>query len=693
MSTRRIASSCPGRRRVLAGEAGITLVEMLIASALLLVIATALGTVLTSSIASHRLSREKTIADEVALQEIESIRRLPYDSVGVVSGNPPGTVTPVKTVSVRGLDASVSIQITYVNDPTPTSYATAANYKRVVVTVTRTRDGKQLARQATYVAPPARAPYGGINYAIVNAQVVDAGSSTPVAGVTVLLGTGPSAPRSDVTGETGIVTFAALTANPESGPDAYYDLTLNPPTGYVVLAEDVPPGGAAHTQLAPGQTFDTALRIYRPATIEVDLRGSDGSTYAGAASVTISSARGSETFEYGGGPLTVTEVAGEPVVPGLDYTVSAVGEGGVEAEALTKYVPDDYPTDLSSSFTLTFPPVGAVVVSVGWAGSPVPGATVTVEGGSVSLTGTTDGAGMVTFPNVPAGTGYLVTASAGGASASATADVVEGETTTISLSLPVGGVAVSVAWAGTPVSGASVTLSGGPQGISVSGTTDGNGMVTFVNVPAGSGYTAAASKSGQSTSAGVSVADGQTTPVALNLPTGTVVATVTWAGLPVTGANVTLSGGPMGISVSGTSNSSGSVTFSNVPAGSGYSVAASKSGQSASASATVTGGGTASVSLGLPTGSLQVRVKRGSSDVSGATVKLSGGPMGILATGTSGSGGLITFTNVPVGTPYTVKAWKCSVSNPKSVTNSSVTVNAGSNSITVTFSTNTCPLP
>ena len=64
-------------------------------------------------------------------------------------------------------------QISYINDPTPTSYATAANYKRITVTVTRNLDSKQLIRSVTYVAPSTRAPYGGINNAIINATVTD----------------------------------------------------------------------------------------------------------------------------------------------------------------------------------------------------------------------------------------------------------------------------------------------------------------------------------------------------------------------------------------------------------------------------------------------------------------------------------------------------------------------------------------
>ena len=55
----------------------------------------------------------------------------------------------------------------------PTSYATAANYKKVTVTVTRDRDSKQLTRGVTQVAPGRARRYGGINKAIINVQVVD----------------------------------------------------------------------------------------------------------------------------------------------------------------------------------------------------------------------------------------------------------------------------------------------------------------------------------------------------------------------------------------------------------------------------------------------------------------------------------------------------------------------------------------
>ena len=200
-------------------EAGISLVEGLFAIALLAVVGVGVVTVLTAGIASQRLSRERTIAEQAVSDQIEVIRRLPYSTVGTVSGNPPGTVPATRAISVRGLTATLRTQIAFVNDPVPTSYATAANYKRVKVAVVRDSNLTQLAQGVTYVAPPGRAPYGGINSAIVNAEIVDYALDEPVTGVTVNLATGPSAPRSDTTTQgTGIVTFSALTPNRRAAP-------------------------------------------------------------------------------------------------------------------------------------------------------------------------------------------------------------------------------------------------------------------------------------------------------------------------------------------------------------------------------------------------------------------------------------------------------------------------------------------
>ena len=189
--------------------------------------------------------------------------------------NPDGTI-PVSEMSKQislttggaGSTGTMVTQISYINDPTPTSYATSANYKRITVTVRRNSDNKQLISSVTYVAPEQRAPYGGINNGIINANVTDAALSTPLQNATVNLASGPSAPLTDVTGATGVVTFPVLT--PTTGAQPYYDVTATL-AGYDTMPEDLPPNAPARFALAPSQTKNTGIRLFKPATIYVNV--------------------------------------------------------------------------------------------------------------------------------------------------------------------------------------------------------------------------------------------------------------------------------------------------------------------------------------------------------------------------------------------------------------------------------------
>ena len=185
----------------------------------------------------------------------------------------------------------------------------------------------------------------------------------------VSLATGPSAPRNDVTDASGTVMFAGLTPNPTSGGQAYYDLSLTPPTGYVTLYDTVSPAAPAHVQLSPGQTWPTALYIYKPATIYVDLRNFDGTPYTGSGTTaTVSYTRNStlysKAFRYPGSTLSVTSMTEGTqtvqLIPGLSYTVSVLGGTFYYKDTTvspqnsgTANVPDGYPNVLTHTFTFT----------------------------------------------------------------------------------------------------------------------------------------------------------------------------------------------------------------------------------------------------------------------------------------------------------------------------------------------------
>ncbi len=660
--------------RALAPDQGFTLVETLLAGVILLIVATGIAGVLTSSISANTVARERTNAEQCANDVIEQIRRKDYDSVGIVLGNPPGTV-PQSSACGTGLPATATVAITYVNDPTATSYATAANYKKVTVTVTRDRDGKQLARMVTFVSPESRAPYGGINNAIINATVYDLGTNLAYTGAaTVTLADGPSPTRSDTTDLTGSVSFAALTPNPTTGPQAYYNLTVAAAAGYETLPADLPSGSptppatASHIQLAPSQTSNTTIQIYKPATINVVLLDASNNPYTGGAALSITSsytgATTTDSVAAGASSKTITTLGGKKIIPGATYTVVGRTTTGLCATPTATPVPTSgYPTNTSGTFTLQFTPcpTGTLSVNVQQSSANVSGATVDVTGGpnNMSFSGVTNASGNVSF-TVPAGSGYTITATKSAQSASTTASVTQGATTNATVTLPpppVGNLLVTVNW-GSPIGACTncVTLSGGPNSISVTGSTSSAGQVTFSNVPTGSGYTVTATKNAVSAAVAATITTGTTTSKTVDLPTGTVNVTVKYGGvLAADTASVTISGGPNALPAASSNTNSGGVLSGVLPAGNAttYTITASKAGQT-SAAQTFTlpaNGSVANVTINLPVGTVNVTARWGTAGpfANGAAVAVSGGPNAGTTTGVTNASGLFSYGSLPAG--------------------------------------------
>jgi prepilin-type N-terminal cleavage/methylation domain-containing protein len=423
---------------------GFGLIEVLIAITLFTVVSVFFVSSMLSSLTAYSLSKRRTLAEQTATKQLEEIRQLGYDSVGIVNGNPPGTVAATRTVTIGGSPFTVATQIEYVNDPLPNGYTTAANYKRVSVQVSNS--AKTLASLETLVAPPT-AP--GLTKSVIVATVSDSETNAIVSGARVDLQTGPSAPRADVTpGTDGTVTFAGLTPNPTTGLTAYYDLAVTPPTGYELLPEDKTPNPPAHKQVAPGEFFRTSLRVYKPCTITVNLVDAAGLPFTATSTVTInSSSRGTQTFTVTGGTLALTDFNGVKIVPG-PYTVAATASPDFVGRSVQQNVPNVYPTDLSKTFTIvmTSTPSRArlnVTTKSATGNITLANTRVNISGGpsGIFFTAVTNSSGLAVF-DVPVGVGdYTVSVPAQGnyASISVTKQATAVTAQTFTISVPTAG--------------------------------------------------------------------------------------------------------------------------------------------------------------------------------------------------------------------------------------------------------------
>ncbi len=430
--------ACGRRLSPISGEGGFSLIEVVVAMVVFVIVSTALGGVLTASIAARSLALDRTKAEQIANKQIEWIRSLDYLQVGLTAtGQVRGEIDRTgNQASHNGPTVpagyAVVIKVSWVDDPTPTSYSHYASYKNVLVTVSRAGDSKEFTHQSTQVGPRTGAAFGGINSGAIEALVVDyySGGVGPMADVNVTLSTGPSAPLDEDTNANGAVRFRGLTSTPASGATAFYDLDVAASSGWVLVVNPL----ASHLTLAPGETAGPkTLYVYKPLTLSIPLFNADGTPFTGTATIKVSNTRGSRTLTYSGTPLTVTSIVNtstglsEPLVP-EPYTVTVLS--GLVADSLTVPVPLNYPSDLTVDASITAKVVGVLTTTVTWGGQPVSGATVTLTGGpqSISLSDVTNASGVASFPDVPAGSGYSLSATKSGESGTGSATVVANTT-------------------------------------------------------------------------------------------------------------------------------------------------------------------------------------------------------------------------------------------------------------------------
>lgn len=385
-------------------EAGFTLMETLFAIVIFGTVSTALIGVLTSATAADSHSRQKTIALELAQQQIEYVRQLNYRDVGLVDGNPGGVVQQTQSKKVIGLWYTLTTSIDYVDDPAPGSYVSSANYKRVQVDVTRTSDSAQLATARTYLASSTPLETGGLNNGLINVTAEDFLTHALLGNTHIDLTetwdasflAGDYTSTDSTSPLYGVATFEGLEPTPtDPDPLGYYDITATL-ANYVTLAADQPPDdpsaaqSAAHIALAKSGTSNTTIYLYKPCGMTVNVMdGTTGNLYTGSTTVTISSAKlgVSQQFVITGGSMTLNPgdtIGGEPIAPGSDYevdlaTTTPYVRHGVST-GLT--LPDGYTTgNLSSTFN---------VILVAYVPPQYGSVTVTVRKGSTTTNGCTN---------------------------------------------------------------------------------------------------------------------------------------------------------------------------------------------------------------------------------------------------------------------------------------------------------------
>lgn len=181
---------------------GMTLVDVLVGTALMLIFFLALFGILRASLTLTTLAQAKAGATAVAETNMEYLRSLAYDSLGTVGGIPAGLVLQDATTTEDGIPYTVHTFISYVDDPADGLGASDTNgittdYKRARVAVSYSIAGRTNATVlvSNFAPPGIETTNGGGTLAI---NVVDA-AGAPVADASVNIMNAATSPTINVT--------------------------------------------------------------------------------------------------------------------------------------------------------------------------------------------------------------------------------------------------------------------------------------------------------------------------------------------------------------------------------------------------------------------------------------------------------------------------------------------------------------
>jgi len=210
-------------------NAGFTLVELIIVSALSVIIFGALFGSLKYSLDLVSASRAKLSALAVANDRMEYFRSLPYNDIGTILGIPPGTIPQNSTTSLNGIEFTEKVLVEYVDDAADGQGAADANgipsdYKRVKLMYTWEIRGEtyNIISVSDIMPRSVETTAGG---GTVRINVIDANSAL-LQGATVRLFNDGLVPQIDVTRVTD-ASGAALFSGAPAGSDYQVEVTAN----------------------------------------------------------------------------------------------------------------------------------------------------------------------------------------------------------------------------------------------------------------------------------------------------------------------------------------------------------------------------------------------------------------------------------------------------------------------------------
>ncbi len=235
---------------------GMTLIDVIVGTALMLIMFLAIFGVLRASILVANLAKSRAGASSLAESQMEYLRGISYDDLGTIGGIPAGVVPQNKTVTNDGVTYNIYTYIQYIDDPADglgddDTNSITTDYKLAEVTVSYWSAGSthKITLISNFAPHGIETTNGGGTLAIT---VVNA-TGAPVSGATVHIVNSSTTPAIDLSAFSNVLGKVVLGGAPTSTEyqvkvteDGYSSaqtyarntVNQNPSPGYLTVVKD-----------------------------------------------------------------------------------------------------------------------------------------------------------------------------------------------------------------------------------------------------------------------------------------------------------------------------------------------------------------------------------------------------------------------------------------------------------------------
>jgi len=363
---------------------GFTIIEALVAVTIL-----AIGIVLSirpvmTALQAVSDSRVISVSENLAQAEMEVIHSLNYDQVGLPGRTPEGSLVENREINIAGRRYVLDLDIQYAGsitglsvipqggDGVEGSFDYGVDYKVVKVTVTA--DGREYDPivMETIIAPSRVGQHEGIANAKVHLAAHEPFSVSNFDLPKLKIHAPPAAElRSEVSADEQ--SWPAI-------PPATYTVLVDGGNGWIIHPDDVV-SGLDQLVVTVGTIAETTLRVYRPATFELEVLDSISLEPVADASLTLTNLDLETAVAYTPGEYTITGLLPET------YGVLVTAPGYLDWSLVSLNIPAAYP-DPTHQLTVYMEAITPPTTTTTGASTTTTtgGSTTTTSGGSTTTT-------------------------------------------------------------------------------------------------------------------------------------------------------------------------------------------------------------------------------------------------------------------------------------------------------------------